>query len=244
MEDNSVMSRARGVAAALLLGLALLWQLPAEAEPFGAARREMVREQLQARGIEDERVLRAMRSVRRHLFVPPHLKELAYADRPLPIGHEQTISQPYIVALMTELAHVDPEDRVLEIGTGSGYQAAVLAELCRRVYSVEIIEPLAREARQRLERLGYENVAVRCGDGFKGWGEHAPYDAVLVTCAPPDIPPPLIEQLAEGGRLVIPVGELWQELKVVTKKSGRLQTEDIVPVRFVPMTGEGVQRMQ
>jgi len=244
MEDKSVMSTARVCTAVLLLGLALLWHLPAEAEPSGAARREMVQEQLQARGIKDEGVLQAMRSVERHLFVPQHLKDLAYADRPLPIGHEQTISQPYIVALMTELAHVDSEDRVLEIGTGSGYQAAVLAELCRRVYSVEIIEPLAREARQRLERLGYENVAVRCGDGFKGWKEHAPYDAILVTCAPPDIPSPLIEQLGEGGRLVIPVGELWQELKVVTKKGGHLRTEDIVPVRFVPMTGQGVERMQ
>jgi protein-L-isoaspartate(D-aspartate) O-methyltransferase len=244
MEDNSVMSRARGVAAVLLLGLAVLWQLPAEAEPFEAARGKMVREQLQARDIKDERVLQAMRSVQRHLFVPQYLRDLAYADRPLPIGHDQTISQPYIVALMTQLARVDPGDRVLEIGTGSGYQAAVLAELGRRVYSLEIIEPLAREARQRLQRLGYENVAVRSGDGFKGWKEHAPYDAILVTCAPPEIPPPLLEQLGEGGRLVIPVGELWQELKVVTKKSGRLQTKDIVPVRFVPMTGEGVQRMQ
>ncbi len=242
--DNSGISAACACTAVWLLGFFLLLPAPAEAGSYKAARQKMVQEQLKSRGIQDQRVLQAMRSVERHLFVPRHLRDLSYADRPLPIGHDQTISQPYIVALMTELAEISPQDKVLEIGTGSGYQAAVLAELCRAVYSVEIVEPLAREARQRLEQLGYTNVSVRCGDGFQGWEEQAPFDAIIVTCAPPEIPPPLLEQLGEGGRLVIPVGELWQELRVVSKKGGRLRTREVIPVRFVPMTGQGVEQME
>ena len=228
----------------LLLGLLFCASISAEAGSYKAARQKMVQEQLKSRGIQDQRVLQAMQKVPRHAFVPEHLAEQAYADHPLPIGHDQTISQPYIVALMSELAEISPQDKVLEIGTGSGYQAAVLAELCRAVYSVEIVEPLAREARQRLEQLGYENVSVRCGDGFQGWEEQAPFDAIVVTCAPPEIPPPLLEQLGEGGRLVIPVGELWQELRVVSKTGGRLRTREVIPVRFVPMTGQGVEQME
>ena len=187
--------------------------------------------------IQDAEVLSAMRAVPRHRFVPEHIRIWAYADGPLPIGEGQTISQPYIVALMTELAQVQRGENVLEIGTGSGYQAAVLAQLTDRVFSIEILEPLARQAEQTLRSLGLTMVRIRVGDGYLGWPEEAPFDAIIVTAAPPRIPQPLVKQLAIGGRLVAPVGEGYQELVVVTKTSEGLQQETIIPVRFVPMVG-------
>jgi len=180
-----------------------------------------------------------MRDVPRHLFVDPAHQAEAYEDHPLPIAGNQTISQPYIVALMTELLDLQPQDRVLEIGTGSGYQSAVLSKLAREVYSIEIVPELARASAERLRKLGYTNVTVREGDGYRGWPEHAPFDGIVVTAAPPRIPEPLLEQLAPGGRMVIPVGDFFQELKVFTKeKDGKVTEKDILPVRFVPMTGE------
>ncbi len=199
------------------------------------ARAVMVREQMAARGIRDPRVLKAMRSVPRHLFVPPSMVPYAYQDTPLPIGHGQTISQPYIVAFMTEALKLRPGDRVLEIGTGSGYQAAVLAHLCRRVYSIEIVEPLGRQAAERLRRLGYSNVRVRIGDGYAGWPEEAPFDAIIVTAAPPEIPQKLVEQLGVGGTLVVPVGTGVQSLIRLRKTPQGVKRENLLPVRFVPM---------
>jgi len=199
----------------------------------------MVETQIVARGVRDQRVLAAMREVPRHLFVGPSESARAYEDHPLPIGGNQTISQPYIVALMTELAEVGPQDKVLEIGTGSGYQSAVLSKLAREVYSIEIVPELARQSAERLKKLGYVNVTVREGDGYRGWPEHAPFDAIIVTAAPDRIPQPLLDQLAPGGRMVIPVGSFFQELKVLSKdKDGKISEKDIIPVRFVPMTGE------
>ncbi|MEW6412371.1 MAG: protein-L-isoaspartate(D-aspartate) O-methyltransferase [Candidatus Zixiibacteriota bacterium] len=205
---------------------------------FQQQRLKMVQSQIEARGISDPGVLGAMRKVERHRFVPEQYQKDAYSDYPLPIGEDQTISQPYIVALMTELLDIDSMDKVLEIGTGSGYQAALLAELADSVFTIEIIEPLCRRADSLLESLGYSNISVMCGDGYNGWAEHAPYDAVIVTCAPPSIPQPLIDQLADKGRLVVPVGTHWQQLLLVTKSNGKTTTEEIIPVRFVPMTGE------
>jgi protein-L-isoaspartate(D-aspartate) O-methyltransferase len=203
----------------------------------------MVAEQLRARDISDPRVLAAMGRVPRHEFVPAGLRGYAYSDGPLPIGYDQTISQPYIVALMTQLARPQDGDRVLDIGTGSGYQAAVLAELVGQVYSIEILCPLAAEARERLVRLGYENIEVRCGDGYRGWPEQAPFDLIILAAAPDHIPAPLVEQLVPGGRLVLPVGDLYQELIVVEKQAdGTARQEKIIPVRFVPMTGEAEGR--
>lgn len=204
-------------------------------------RRRMVEEQIAARGIHDPRVLAALREVPRHEFVPPELRALAYEDHPLPIGHDQTISQPFIVAAMTELAELEPGDKVLEIGTGSGYQAAVLAALVRSVYSIEIVEPLAQAARQTLARLGIGNVHVRAGDGFRGWPERAPFDAILVTAAPPEVPEPLKQQLALGAKLVIPVGTDQQELRVLTRTKSGFDERTVLPVRFVPMTGRAQQ---
>jgi protein-L-isoaspartate(D-aspartate) O-methyltransferase len=199
----------------------------------------MVETQIVARGVRDPRVLAAMRKVPRHLFVDPSQRAQAYEDHPLPIPGNQTISQPYIVALMTELLELQPTERVLEIGTGSGYQSAVLAELAKEVYTIEIVPELARSAAERLRELHYANVTVREGDGYRGWPEHAPFDAIIVTAAPERIPEPLIDQLAPGGVMVIPVGGFFQELKVFRKSSdGRVTEKDILPVRFVPMTGE------
>ncbi len=210
---------------------------------FLAARRRMVEEQLAARDIRDPRVLEAMLRVPRHRFVPEKLRNEAYADHPLPIGHGQTISQPYIVALMTQAAAPHAEARALDVGTGSGYQAAVLAELCREVYSIEILEPLAVEAEDRLRQLGYRNVTVRVGDGYQGWPEKAPFDLIIVAAAPDHVPPPLIEQLAPGGRLVIPVGDARQELLLIVKgEDGAVRRESIAPVMFVPMTGEALRK--
>jgi protein-L-isoaspartate(D-aspartate) O-methyltransferase len=209
----------------------------ADAEAKERAR--MVDTQIAARGVRDPRVLAAMRKVPRHLFVDSSALRQAYEDHPVPIGNNQTISQPYIVALMTELLELPPKGRVLEIGTGSGYQSAVLAEICSEVYSIEILPELAQAASRKLKELGYTNVEVREGDGYRGWIEHAPFDGILVTAAPERIPQPLIDQLAVGGRMVIPVGGFFQELKVFTKeKDGHVSEKDIIPVRFVPMTGE------
>ncbi len=201
-------------------------------------REAMVRQQIEARGIEDPRVLNALRKVERHRFIPERVASRAYGDYPLPIGHGQTISQPYIVALMSELAQIGPGSKVLEIGTGSGYQAAVLAEIGADVFSIEIVEPLADEARARLAELGYERIRVRHGDGYAGWPEEAPFDAILVTAAPPIIPEPLKDQLAIGGRLVIPVGEMFQYLLVLERTQTGFSEKRSIPVRFVPMTGE------
>lgn len=199
----------------------------------------MVALQIAGRGIENAAVLDAMRSVERHRFVPEYYRDEAYNDYPLPIGEGQTISQPYIVALMTELLALKKDDKVLEIGTGSGYQAAVLAEIVDSVFTIEIVEPLCERAAAILDSLEYDNVSVGCGDGYKGWPEKAPFDAVIVTCAPEDIPEPLVEQLAEGGRMVIPVGdESYQELVLLEKQKGKLERTAIIPVRFVPMTRE------
>ncbi len=187
------------------------------------------------------KVMQAMGGVPRHRFVPPDKQRQAYENHPLGIGHGQTISQPLIVALMTDLLELEPQHRVLEVGTGSGYQAAVLALLAREVYSIEIIEPLARDAAQRLRELGYKNVSVRAGDGYQGWKEHVPFDRIIVTAAAPKVPPPLIEQLKPGGRMVIPVGESFdvQELMVIDKNAeGKISSRRSLPVRFVPLTGE------
>lgn len=206
-------------------------------DDYGAARERMVDRQIAARGVRDEHVLRAMRSVPRHEFVPESLRREAYDDRPLPIGSAQTISQPYIVAVMCELAQLEPGARVLDVGTGSGYQAAVLAAMGAEVYSIEIVEELAESSSATLSRTGYASVRVRHGDGYQGWPEVAPFRAILVAAAAPRIPPALIEQLELGGRLVIPVGNVDQELQVHVRSESGVHVERSLPVRFVPMTG-------
>ena len=215
--------------------------LEMQATPHQYARDQerMIRRHLRARDITDDRVLKAMARVPRHLFVPEDWRDLAYADQALPIGQGQTISQPYIVALMTQLAQPEAHERALDVGTGSGYQAAILAELVEEVYSIEIVCPLADEARKCLQTQGHDNVKVRCGDGYRGWPAHAPFDVIIVAAAPDHVPQPLVDQLAVGGRLVIPVGSLWQELIVIAKDAdGRTTTSRVADVRFVPMTGE------
>ena len=210
-----------------------------EQDEFARLRQRMVEEQLRRRDITDPAVLRAMGQVSRHLFVPQRLREYAYEDFALAIEEGQTISQPYIVACMTQALGVGKGDRVLEIGTGSGYQAAVLAQLGVRVYSIEIVPSLAASARQRLQALGYRNVEVRHGDGYLGWPEEAPFEGIIVTAAPDHVPPALVAQLAEGGRLVLPVGEGgYQELLRLTRKGRETETDTLLPVRFVPMTGK------
>jgi protein-L-isoaspartate(D-aspartate) O-methyltransferase len=201
-----------------------------------SARNDMVKNQISDRGIRNTELLKAMKKVPRHLFVPAAYQKEAYNDYPLPIGYEQTISQPYIVAYMTELVNPDKRKKALEIGTGSGYQAAVLAELSDSVYSIEIIPELATESDKRLRKLGYKNIQVKYGDGYLGWKERAPFDCIIVTAAAKEIPQPLIEQLAENGRLVIPVGEAFsiQDLVLVVKKNGKVVKKNLVPVRFVP----------
>ncbi len=208
------------------------------ADPFLPRRLAMVETQIEARGVADERVLEAMRRVPRHRFVPASLVDSSYADHPLPIGHRQTISQPYIVALMTELVRPRPGTKVLEVGTGSGYQAAVLAECTKEVYTIEIVPELARQAAALLEELGYRNVHARAGDGFDGWPDAAPFDAIVVTAAPERIPQPLLDQLAPGGRLVIPLGAGAQDLVLVERTADGFRRETVTPVRFVPMTGK------
>ena len=215
-----------------------------DSEHFQKLRDDMVRTQIASMrwlggdAVRDPRVLDAMRQVPRHLFVPPEIVPYAYEDRPLPIGYAQTISQPYIVAKMTELAQPKSGDRALEIGTGSGYQAAVLSKLVAEVFTMEIVEPLGRQAAERLRAMGYRNVEVRIGDGYQGWPEKAPFEVILVTAAPPEIPPKLIEQLKPGGRMVVPVGELPNDqwLVLITKNAkGEVRKRDVMPVRFVPM---------
>ena len=198
----------------------------------------MVNEQLKGRDIRDPRVLDAILKVPRHLFVPESHRAQAYRDSPLPIGYDQTISQPYIVAFMTQALDVRPDHRVLEIGTGSGYQAAVLGLLADRVYTIEIIAPLATRARETLTDLGYRNIAVRTGNGYLGWPEHAPYDRIMVTAAPDEVPPALVQQLKIGGLMAIPVGTVTQQLRILRRTATAMETLSTLPVRFVPMTGK------
>jgi protein-L-isoaspartate(D-aspartate) O-methyltransferase len=222
-----------------LAGLALLacGAPPAPADSYAAARDRMVRDQIEARGVKDPRTLAAMRKVERHRFVPPDAASMAHADHPLPIGDDQTISQPYIVAFMTEAVRLRGGEKVLEVGTGSGYQAAVLAEMGATVYTIEIVPRLAAQARARLQALGYRKVHVREGNGWAGWPEEAPFDAIVVTAAPPEVPPALKAQLSDGGRLVIPVGEGAQELLLLTRRGASFDEKRLLPVRFVPLVG-------
>ncbi len=208
-------------------------------EAFASQRKRMVEEQIAFRLIRDKRVLAAMETVPRHLFIPEGYRSHSYEDQPVPVGFGQTISQPYIVALMTELLHVDGDDVVLEVGTGSGYQAAILSLLVKRVYTIEILEELGKTAAERLKTLGYTNVEARVVDGYHGWPEHAPFDAIIVTAAAEHIPQPLIDQLKPGGRMLIPVGGVYeiQDLKLLTKDtSSNVMQESLIPVRFVPLT--------
>ncbi|MFP3941947.1 MAG: protein-L-isoaspartate(D-aspartate) O-methyltransferase [Acidobacteriota bacterium] len=213
---------------------------PAPAQDEHAeARARMVEEQIVARGVRQPEVLEAMRQVPRHLFVPDHLRDRAHDDRPLPIAYDQTISQPYMVALMTELLDLSGDEKVLEIGTGSGYHSAVLSRVADEVYSIEIIEPLSHRADVRLRHLGYGNVHLKVGDGYGGWPAYAPFDAIILTAAPPRLPQPLLDQLKVGGRMVVPVGDYFQDLRLIVKNEDNTFTNRrIAPVRFVPMTGE------
>lgn len=215
----------------------------ADPDVYSAQRLQMVKEQIERRGIRDTLVLKAMRKVPRHLFVPQYLQDHAYIDSPLPIGDGQTISQPYIVAFMTEALKLSGKEKVLEIGTGSGYQAAVLAEIVTKVYTIEIIPPLGKKAGELFKKLNYENINVEIGDGYRGMPEQAPFDAIMVTAAPEHIPQSLIEQLKPGGRMIIPVGDIYQELMLITKKSGgSITKKSVLPVRFVPMTGKALDK--
>jgi len=206
-------------------------------DDFARKREKMVLDQIAGRGIKDKKVIEAMRKVERHKFVPDEYLPVAYGDHPLPIGYDQTISQPYVVAFMTEVLQLKPTDRVLEIGTGSGYQAAILAEICDSVFTIEIVPELAQQSEKLLKQLGYKNIQVKYGDGYQGWIEKAPFDAIIVTCSPTRIPQPLKDQLKEGGRMVIPVGypEIGQQLYLIKKEKGKLIEKAILPVRFVPM---------
>lgn len=214
------------------------------ADPYAQKRQVMVENDIRARGIKDKKVLEVMGRIPRHLFVDEHLRNRAYADYPLPIGEGQTISQPYVVALMTEALRLKPTDRVLEIGTGSGYQAAVLAEIVQEVYTIEIRKGLAEKAEKKLKELGYKNIKVKYADGYFGWEEYAPFDAIMITAAANHIPPPLVKQLKEGGRLILPLGSTvyYQMLTLATKKKGELNVEQMGPVAFVPMIGETEKR--
>jgi protein-L-isoaspartate(D-aspartate) O-methyltransferase len=209
-------------------------------DPYTEKRQSMIKNDIEGRGIKDKKVLESMSKIPRHLFVDERIRDRAYSDYPLPIGEGQTISQPYVVSLMTEALHLKPTDRVLEIGTGSGYQAAVLSEIVKEVYTIEIRKSLADTAARRLTDLGYKNIKVNYGDGYFGWEKYAPFDAIIITAAANHIPPPLIKQLKEGGRLIIPLGSTvyYQTLTLVTKKKGDLQVEQMGSVAFVPMIGE------
>ncbi|MFC1577326.1 protein-L-isoaspartate(D-aspartate) O-methyltransferase [Candidatus Omnitrophota bacterium] len=207
----------------------------AESAEYQAMRKKMVESQITARGVRSRPVIDAMLKVPRHEFVPEKYRQYSYADGPLPIGYKQTISQPYIVALMTELADIQSSDRVLEIGTGSGYQAAILGELAKEVYTIEILEPLAERSADKLSNAGYNNIHVRCGDGYKGWPEEAPFDAIIVTAAPEAVPQELLRELAPEGRLVVPVGKHYQQLKLLKNTGSGVVEKTIIPVRFVPM---------
>ena len=224
----------------LFLSVLFLTTYPLAQDPYAEKRHAMVDHDLKERGIKDKRVLDVMAKVPRHLFVDQPLRNTAYEDHPLPIAEGQTISQPYVVALMTEALRLKPSDRVLEIGTGSGYQAAILAEIVKEVYTVEIRKSLAETATQRLKDLGYRNVKVKFGDGYFGWEEYAPFDAIIITASANHIPPSLIKQLKEGGRLILPLGStvFYQTLTLVTKEKGDLNIEQMGPVIFVPMIGE------
>ncbi len=227
------------IAPILLIALSPFYFL-CSSENYEQKRQQMVAYDIKGRGIKDKKVLEAMGKVPRHEFVSSIYRSQAYGDHPLPIGEGQTISQPYIVALMTESLELKPGDRVLEIGTGSGYQAAVLAEIAKEVYTIEIVESLADRATKLLQRLGYKNIKVKAGDGYFGWKEHAPFDAVIITAAANRLPKPLIEQLKEGGRMIMPLGRTlyYQDLVLFRKKGNKIKKEELIPVRFVPMTGE------
>lgn len=205
---------------------------------YAEKRQQMVDLQIIARGVKDTSVLNSMRKIPRHLFIPSRYRDEAYADHPLPIGHDQTISQPYIVAYMTECLELEGYEKVLEIGTGCGYQAAVLAEIVKEVYSVEIVEGLYTTARKNLENLHYINIQLKCGDGYEGWPENGPYDAIIVTAAPEKVPPPLLDQLKLNGKLIAPVGDVFQELVLLARTSTGFVERKLLPVRFVPMTGK------
>ncbi len=207
-------------------------------DPYLDKRRQMVKIQIEARGVRDKKVLDAMLKVPRHEFIPERSRYEAYEDHPVPIGRGQTISQPYIVAYMTEALDLKGDEKVLEIGTGSGYQAAVLAEIVKKVYSIEIVCELEERAKETLKRLGYDNVVTKCADGYKGWAEESPFDAIIITAAPDEVPPPLLEQLKVGGRLIVPEGTYFQELKLYTRTEQGIRRKNLLPVRFVPMTGE------
>jgi protein-L-isoaspartate(D-aspartate) O-methyltransferase len=208
-------------------------------DTYQEQREKMVRYQIEERGVQDSDVLNAMRKVERHFFVPVDVKSYAYEDRPLPIGYGQTISQPYIVAYMTEILDLHKNEKVLEIGTGSGYQAAILAEICDSVYSIEVVPELGTRAINTLNFLGYKGVKVKIGDGYQGWDKYAPFEAIIVTCAPTHVPKKLTEQLSEGGRMIIPVGERYvQELVLLEKKNGKLREKKVLPVLFVPMVDQ------
>ena len=242
MEKNSTSSYIRNITWVLLAGFQtmLCGGASAAESDYAAARQQMVAQQLVTpeHEITNPAVLAVMGKVLRHEFVPSEERDRAYEARPLPIGYEQTISQPFIVALMTQKLEPKPTDKVLEVGTGSGYQSAVLSGLVKSVYTIEIVASLAERAAKDLKRLGYTNVNTRSGDGYKGWPEAAPFDSIIVTCAPDHVPQPLIDQLKEGGRMIIPVGEIGdQTLCMLTKKAGKIEKLAVVPVRFVPMTG-------
>lgn len=232
------------IISSFLVIITISTEMFAQVDPFKNARENMVKHDLKGRDIHDKNILAAMGKVKRHLFVDKSLWDVAYNDYPLSIDEGQTISQPYIVALMSQSLNLKPTDRVLEIGTGSGYQAAVLTELVEQVYSIEIREKLAKEASIRLKELGYLNVKVKQGDGYQGWPSYAPFDAIIVTCATNQIPPPLTEQLKEGGRLIIPLGStlFHQNLTLITKVKGELKVKQISGVRFVPMIGESEKK--
>jgi len=226
-----------------VLSLSLTTKPVKHADKYEKVRQRMVREQIVARGIKDQKVIQAIINVPRHLFVPEAYERMAYEDRPLPIGEGQTISQPYIVALMTEILELKPNMKVLEIGTGSGYQAAILAEIVDEVYTIEIVETLGQSATNLLTELGYKNIYTKVGDGYKGWAENAPFDAIIVTCAPTDIPKPLENQLKEGGKMIIPLGgSIVQELVLLEKKNGEIIKKVVTPVRFVPMVRQDGKR--